>query len=652
VTRGRTGASFLVDYRVPDGQITANSFYNRLKWDALYRINRLGIYPDSRHYYDLEDRGGSTSIFTGAVGVVQDFGWIQYEANVARTTSRTEALGERTWTFAQEPAPLKSGFTVKPETQPKEIPPNQPAADSLTWLSSLFIQDTKREENQTTAQLNIKFPFRLSDQITGHLKLGGKFRWLDRFNDEEQIGRAGIQYGNSNGPNNVLTLIGQQFAEWGVDALVRQHGGLPITPFNGTYSRSDFLKGEYPLGFALDLTTMNRLTDYLSTTTEWLRYSIGSYGRDYDGDERYQAAYIMSEMSFGNVLRFIPGVRWEKDYSKYHGQRFKEVDQAFQQRPPVDFATLTNERRNEYWLPMVHLIVRPNDWLQIRLARTETLTRPDFIQYTPISTINSFSSYIRAANGLLKPSYSRNHDAAVSAYQNYVGLFTIAGFNKKVKDLIFQTRYYLIKDKFPQLPGMNLPEHWYRDASPLVDTYINNPFPATLRGIELEWQTNFWYLPSPFKGIVLNVNYTRISSEMEKRIYFLEKILVRPFPPVYKDSLIVTSRTSRAPDQPSHIANVTIGYDIGGFSARLSYLYQSDKTAFIGTESVLDGISGDYARWDLTLQQKVGLGLQLFANFNNLNNRADENFRGNALINPTYIEYYGFTVDAGIRFKL
>jgi TonB-dependent receptor len=318
----------------------------------------------------------------------------------------------------------------------------------------------------------------------------------------------------------------------------------------------------------------------------------------------------------------------------------------------MDLAVLENERKNEFWLPMVHLIVHPADWLKIRLARTETLTRPDYIQYAPITSINSYSSYIRAANADLKPARSKNYDAAISVYQSHVGLFTVSGFYKTIDDLILQsTIYYQSGITLP--PGLNIPAHWLESASPQIDTYTNNPSAATYKGFELDWQTRFWYLPSIFQGLVLNVNYTRIFSEMEKELFFV--VNGPPIPntrPIrFTKILIDSSRTARMPDQPAHIANVTIGYDYKGFSIRLSYLYQTDKTTFISLEPILDNFSGAYARWDLTLQQNLGWGLQIFANLTNLNKRRDENFRGYTLTDPAYIEYYGFSTDVGVRYR-
>jgi outer membrane receptor protein involved in Fe transport len=105
------------------------------------------------------------------------------------------------------------------------------------------------------------------------------------------------------------------------------------------------------------------------------------------------------------------------------------------------------------------------------------------------------------------------------------------------------------------------------------------------------------------------------------------------------------------PDQPAHIFNTTIGYDFQGFSIRVSYLYQSDKVAGIGETPVTDAFTGPYGRWDLALQQKLGEQIQLFANFNNLNNTHDESLLGYRETNPTSLQYYGRTIDVGIRCK-
>jgi TonB-dependent receptor len=659
VNRGRSGASIFLDYRIPYGKITANSFYNRLAWDGIYNVNRLEL-ADSRHHYELESRGGSTSIFTGSLGLEQNFGWMRFDISLAGTGSRTDRPDERVWTFRETGARFEEGFFVTSDTHPAEIMQYRIPIEHNTQLLGIYRYDTKRKENQSSTQFNIEVPFRVSNQINGLVKTGGKFRWLNRTNDEEQHGRYGLSYG---GATDHLELVDAAFPEWGIEELVSTWGGLPISGFLSDYTRSDFLDGQYPLGYVLDADMMNALADFFSSFPPeprgiWQRFIVGSSGRDYEGAERYQAGYVMSEFDVGRYLRFIAGVRWERDISEYDGQRYREMTSGEHQLEPMGFIELSTNRENEFWLPMVHIIGQPTEWLQVRFARTETLTRPDFIHYAPITMANYYHTYINAANALLKPSHSTNYDVAISVYQKHIGLFSIAGFNKKINDLIFMTEYFLVRDELtidgmgvPPLPGHNIPDEWYRTTLPRVYTYINNPYPASYEGFEIDWQTNFWYLPPPFQGLVLNINYARIWSAMDKQLYALNRVLVRP-PVGYEYELTSYTRETRMPDQPAQIINTTIGYDYRGFSIRLSYLYQTDVVTNIGNEPILDHFSGDYARWDLALQQRIGWGFQIFANFNNLNNRPDQNFRGHRMIHPTYVEYYGFTMDVGFRYNL
>jgi len=653
VTRGRRGASLVMDYQIQDGKITANTFYNQLRQDGLYRINQMMV-DQNRHNYNLEDRSSTTAIFTGALGIEQDFGWLKYDASVAQSFTGTESPEDYIWRFRQEGqgAFVETG-RLGPNTPLRFIQDSLVNYDSTEIsLQEVMLEATEREENQTAAQLNLQFPFRIGNRINGYIKTGTKFRWLDRFNDVDQTGRGGLQYGE--GGNEMLEDLHQAYPEWGVDQLVSQFNHLPMYPFYSGYSRSDFLEGEYRLGPTANRSMMLDITEVLQDSGHFRDQSIGSRQNDYRGIEEYQAGYVMGRLNIGDWLTFIPGVRYERSFTRYHGQRFKEVTRNNTQQPPIDLDSLTVERENEFLLPMVHLQLAPTDWLKIRLARTETLTRPDYIQYAPITTINSYNTYVRAANSKLDPAHSTNYDASISIYEDYIGLFTISGFYKSIEDLIFQTSYFLHADldEGDLLPGLNIPPHWQRQ-SPNADTYINNPFESTYQGFELSLQTNFWYLPSPFKGLVLNLNYTNIHSEMTKRLFFLENdsLITFPPPPRWTKTIKDSSRTSRMPYQPKHLANVTVGYDYKGFSARLSFLFQDDQVTFVARKPILDSFTGPYYRWDLTVQQKVGGGLELFANFNNLNSRADRNYRGHTLEDPTYTENYGFTMDVGARYS-
>lgn len=668
VERARTGASILFDYQIPKGIVSGNTFFNRLTNDGIHRVNGMSV-VDNRHYYNMHQIDNRTSILTAALGIEQDFEWIQYDVGVSRTASRSTNPRDYTWNFVQESSAFNFGdYRVGRNTHPTDILEYATSDSARTGLADVFVDELNRDENQTAMQLNVSLPYRLSDSFSGYVKVGGKLRWLDRMNDQERVGRNGIQYGSTAGNVNryimcVDEMIPDGFNGANIGEHSRNHSLLPIYILDDGYSRENFLDGEYPLGYTASPDFARQISDALYECGEFREVVTESRGSDYSGEERYQAAYVMTELNVGRYLTFIPGVRWEGDWSRYQGQRYRELVLNNEQAAPTDLDTLITEREIDFWLPMFHAQIKPNDWLQVRLARTKTLQRPGFMQYAPISRIDAQQQFAYAGNSQLRPSVSTNYDASVSIYERRVGLFTASAFHKQVQDHIIWVRFYSAPSR-PVLPGLNIPDEWIvnprtgQPINPRIDTFINNEYDATYRGFELDWQTNFWYLPSVLKGIVLNLNYTHIVSDTEYQGFTQERVCVSGCGtprPIYEWVTLDTTRTGRMVDQPAHIANVTVGYDIGGFSARVSYLFQTDRVSSVDAQvPVLDQFSGTYSRFDATLRQQFSgrmQGLEIYANLNNLNNRSDRSFQGGPTGSPTYIEYYGFSMDIGARYR-
>jgi TonB-dependent receptor len=656
----RFGGNLLLDYIVPNGKVTANGFYSQAKTDITNR-NDLMDFTHNSHYYNLQSDIATTSIYTGSLGIKQDYGWVKFDVSGAVTGSKTDDPNNYQYRFAQENgAASGSPAATTPLIDTWTL---ERVDTTLTGLSQIFTYSTNLIEKQKVLQFNVQVPFQVTDNLTGYVKAGGKFRWLSRTFDQEQWGCGNLQYGGSwTGPVSMLIYAASKMYPNDFDVvrdstIISARHVWPISRFLVDFGRSNFLDGQYKMGMVYNLGLMRELTNALMTlpSNAWQHYAIGSLGNDYDGIEWYQAAYIMAELNIGPYITLIPGVRYDADYSKYHGQSFREViTNGNNQQPPGDLQHNENERRNNFWLPMVHLKIQPADWLIIRLAGTETVTRPDYLMYAPITHINTYQSYVVAANGSLKDSRSKNLDASISIYQNYVGLLTVSPFYKSIDNLIMYTTIPKMDTSVAKLvpAQLNIPQSWLGSA-PQVDTYINNPNPAVYKGIEFDWQTNFWYLPSFLQGLIFNFNWTYITSTIDVQRFKTTPMTIYIPPRTYLTSIILsdTIRTNRMPDQPAHIANMTIGYDYKGFSIRASYLYQSDKVTGIGQTPVTDAFTAPYKRWDLAVQQKIGDNMQFFANFNNLNNRHDESLLGSHQLNPTSIEYYGLTVDVGIRYK-
>ncbi|MFW5955641.1 MAG: TonB-dependent receptor domain-containing protein, partial [Rhodothermales bacterium] len=660
VDRGRAGASVVSDYRIPFGRITGNAFFNRLTNEGIYRVNQPFDAGTTRIFYNMDIFDNRTSILTSALGVEQEFEWMQYDVGVSRTASRTRNPLNYSFTFAQEGDAISEDFEeVLPGMTTGDILRFVTPDSSFTGLSDMRFRGEVRNEDQYTIQGNVQVPFRIGSFFDGYVKTGGKFRWLDRLNDESQRGLGGLHYGVTSGSQTVVNmrcaegLMPPEYQDAAFADMAIEYGLLPILVFDDGYTRTNFLDGEMPLGYTADPEMARLFAHAMDECTEegFLEDVIASRGRDYTGEERYQAAYLMTEINIGRYLTFTPGFRWERDWTRYTGQQFREVVRNNQQAEPTDLAELVSERDNSFFLPMLHLRVRPTEWLQIHLARTETLSRPDFIQYVPITRIDAMQQFAFAGNTGLRPSHTTNYDASMSIFERRIGLFTVSAFHKTMTDHIRWTRMFAIQGTPPA--ELNIPDSWLV-SNPVVDTYINNPFDATYRGFELDWQTNFWYLPSVMRGLVLSVNYTRILSDTRYQTFERERVCVNcPSPrPRYEFVMTEIEREGRMLDQPAHIANITVGYDFRGFSTRFSYLYQTDRFSGLHpTQPAGDQFSGDYSRFDLMVRQRVGGGLELFSNFNNLTSTPDRNFRGGPSGDRTFIEYYGFTMDIGARYR-
>jgi TonB-dependent receptor len=682
VDRSRAGGSLLLDWRLPGGRILGNAFYNRLNNDGLYRF--FGPNTDVLSY-NVEDREASTSILTSSLQVEQGLGFLEYDVQAAFTRSRSRNPEDYVWRFANEASAFTEGTDTLFATSPLEGFQTV-AADSTAPLADLWVDSRELDEDQYSLELNVQAPFRMGerfggmfDWLSGYIKAGGKLRWLDRTYDQERMGRQGLQYPGFWDDVTSECVRSQLGEGWDPDLVGGQNISLPINQVLLDYSREDdFLEGDYSLGLVPDRDRLMELTRAFQSSacanivneegipTVYVRNSLESIGQDYRGEERYQAGYVMGRFDIGKYVTVIPGVRYERDQADYTGQRFREsFTEGTLDEPPALLDTLNVERENAYWLPMVHVDIRPQDWLSIRLARTETIARPDYNQYAPITSINGDFNYIRAANTGLRPQTAVNYDASVQFVNRNLGLVGVSAFHKTIDELVLTietpTRGLVVGGDTTIIgvpEEANIPYQWLAQ-SPLLQTSINVEDPTTFYGFELEWQASFSFLPGALRGLILNVNYTRAFSETTYSTFRIERGDLISFPPpVYEYTYEDTTRTGRMPDQSAHIANVTVGWDYKGFSARVSYLYQSNTASYINPQQpLLDTYVGDYSRFDVSLRQKLFEGFEVYTNLNNINNRPDRNFTGQppgGSFNdnyPSYRELYGYTIDVGARYR-
>ncbi|GAB5409842.1 MAG: TonB-dependent receptor [Balneolaceae bacterium] len=650
IERSRLGGSVIADYRIPKGKIIGSGIYNQLENQGFSRTNQLNVQNDN-HNYDMSQNENTTSITALSLAIEQDHGWFEYDVGISSTSSDSESPDNLWWRFSElSPATLTGTFDPNTllASEVQSIFENNIDETGLIGLNKTFRKTTDEE---IAFQGNLKIPFSIGEKINAYVKTGFKVRRKDRVNDQNQIYMSNDIYYGGDGPDARRDIAEALFP----NQMIDETRFLPLSLFQDDYTRSNFVNGDFNLGYTFRPDLMRQVTNILFSN-DYMRYStFNSIGNDYVGREEYDAYYAMAEFEIGKYVTFMPGFRFEEESTRYTA---KYVDTNLDPSAGTDISFVyddtTSQRDADFFLPMVHLKINPSEVTSLRFAYTKTINRPDFSQYAPITFYNAQGNWANAPNPNLKTAVSTNLDASFSYYQNYAGLVTVSGFYKEIEDLVWSTSFTLIENQ-QVLPELVIEQAAGR--APRVSTSINNPFLATIKGFELDWQTQFWYLPSIFKGVVLNINYTRIDSETEYPTFFLvnEPISPRPVrPPFTTPVLIDSSFASTLPDQPSDIFNLSLGYDLKGFSGRVSFLYQAKTTTgSYGSQAtqVDDIFVDDYFRIDASIQQKLPGNIQVYLNLNNLNNREDRRSLPEAERYPIQTQYYGFTMDLGVRYK-
>ncbi|MFA7229208.1 MAG: TonB-dependent receptor, partial [Melioribacteraceae bacterium] len=488
-------------------------------------------------------------------------------------------------------------------------------------------------DRNLVAQLNAKINFDFGNDIAGYLKFGGKLRWNRRDRDNSQYWTS---YFN-------VDSIGV-FAAKSPNSFYRSFAltsGRKILMGN-FLSQDDvvgqFLNGEYDFGVSIDKFALD---DFLANMRDaklqsghplFVRNSQTDL-QDYNASENVLASYIMAEVNLTPKLLFIPGIRVERttnDYKSIFGTPSYDEDAT----PDLLGAKDTVGSRSYHdFLPMFQVRYRAYDWFDIRASVTKTLSRPNYFNLVPWEEILYLDNNINKGNPNLKHTQVWNYDLFFSFYNQY-GLLTTGAFYKKLWNIDY------IRQSRIQDGGKY---HGFMLTQP-----VNAETPSTVYGVEIDLQANLTLLPSPFDGIVFYANL----SIMKSKTYFPYFAIGprSPLPP-FTPTIIDTVREGTMPGQADYLGNFAIGYEKGGFSGRLSLVFQGKSLSYVGPRAELDGFTDQLTRWDLAIQQKLFDNISLFLNVNNISNTAEGSSLG-VLNFTTMNEYFGWSADFGIKYKL
>ncbi|MBD3377669.1 TonB-dependent receptor [candidate division KSB1 bacterium] len=629
--KNRFGGALVMDYRLPNGSINFTNFASHVKTEIINRSESFAI-SNNNHIYSTNNSDTELTIMTNALTFRQNWRTLQLHVGISNAYSKNTTPKSIEMSF-QEAAAFTSVSKAE-KSRLEDIHKFSKNDLTNTFIAFLNSNENDTHENDLTGQLDVTYDITPFNWLSGNLKMGGKYRHKSRAYDHQEV-YGPINWGGEQPLRDRVLAAYPQMQ----DTTPLGTFQLPYSLFfDNDYSDDNFFDGKYTMGPVADVEILNGSNDAIKDHA--YSHATNNKKDDYEGTENYSAGYIMSELNISRWFTFIPGVRYERNRTEYTGIRGDAtVSRGFDR---YDYTDTTTVRIIEHWLPMVHLRTKPTDWFDIRLAYTHTLARPNYNHLIPSYTINNET--VSWNNYRLKPALSRNIDVYASFYQNHVGLFTAGGFYKEIDDLIFGTGNRSIIDPAEyDLPAGEIGKS--------INYEVNNPNTVTVKGIELDWQTTFWYLPGVLKGLVLNVNYTHAESEAKyPRTIIVTQYLTRP--PWIQQTNIDTSYTNRLINQPDEIINMALGYDYKRFSFRISMLYQSNIFKSNNFWPELRGYTDDYLRWDISLKQGLPIdGLMFFMNLNNISSAADINLNAGTAF-PTSEQHYGMTIDMGLRYRL
>ncbi|MBK8946737.1 MAG: TonB-dependent receptor [Ignavibacteriae bacterium] len=510
---------------------------------------------------------------------------------------------------------------LTPKILVSKVIPNDNARYSGISDNSNIVKD-----RTWTAMADFTSDYYVSDIFTAYFKFGGMFQ------NRERLYNFDLWSGPASTPSVTISQILRSY--WGT----QENSNSVIRNFiDNDYSFGDYFDGEYSIYYPVDIKLSNLIYDNFWSPTRTLNDEFRSTIQDYNGTENRSAGYFMSKINFDDLLIILPGVRFQNLATSYLGYRIKiTLPQNY------DYTVVTKDEENGFWLPMLHLIYKPLSWFQMHFAYTNTLNYPPYSAIVPSYTIDQTS--ITYNNYALKPATSENFDLVLSFFNNEIGLFSINGFRKKIKNLVFSNQTFVTEfSAYPDLP---------QNSSQLYtfNTHINNPIPIDIWGIETEWQTHFWYLPQPFSWIEFTINYAHIFSKAaypKGELYFDYRE-----DGSYTKKIINEFYESRLLNQPNDILNSSIGIDYKGFSSRVSVVYIDNifqKADFWLQNRVITDKS---VRWDISLRQSIPwIYAQIYLDLINLTgtNETTLNEKTNY---PKSISRYGMFGNFGLRLNL
>ena len=349
-----------------------------------------------------------------------------------------------------------------------------------------------------------------------------------------------------------------------------------------------------------------------------------SLAGDYDAKEKVLAGYALASVDPAKDWTVLGGVRVENTQADYGANQLNLTDGSF----TGSYKRITGSTDYTNVMPDLHVNWRPRKNLVVRFAWTNTIGRPSYSNLAPTREVDDIETAvgsgvyigsISSGNPDLQPFKSMNFDLSVEYYLKNAGIVSLGAFRKDIDNPVFGRSYTLtnvtVDGRLYSLLGISQPE---------------NAESGEVTGVELNYQQFFNFLPSPFDGIGVNLNYTLTDS-----------------------SATILGRTDSLPffKQSDEIGNIALLYEKYGIEARVAMSFNSPYMTGVGTNADNDTYTNGRHPIDAKVSYRLNRRLKVFCEFNNVNEQPLKEFVGNSS-RCAGNEIYHWKARVGVNFNL
>ena len=289
-------------------------------------------------------------------------------------------------------------------------------------------------------------------------------------------------------------------------------------------------------------------------------------------------------------------------------------------------------------LPSLNLRFKLAKDLQLRLAASEAMTRPDITQLNSYMKIGSswsaasgqqasFAGFTASTGGnpALKPMRANQFDLALEWYFSRTGSVYGTAFEKKIKD------YVTTETSSQTIMGQ-----------PVAVTGPVNAGDGTVKGLEIGYQQFFDFLPGFLKGFGVQANYTYLQSSLISNTTSCD--------PNHGNGSCASGSIVTNPALPMaglspHSFNFTAMYENSDWSARLAWSWRSKYliTPEDSGDTYLPMWNAAFGQLDGSVFYHITKDMQLGLQANNLNRATTHVLMGPTTYTNGFVDHNLYT---------